>query len=371
MDRFLYATAHGQDPLVLAEEVATQLGMLPPEATLGFLYASDQLAGQLEQVVTRLSHLSPRVEWVGTLGIGLCASNLEFYDQPALVVMVTDIPRDHYRLLPLVESPDQIPEHLRAWCGERGFCFGLLHGDPTNPAVPEVIETLADTTTGFINGGLTSSNTMNWQLAGAVARGGVCGVLFGPEVAIATDHTQGCSPIGDKHEVTEARRNILMELDGRRALEVMKEEIGEVLSRDLTKIGGYIFLGLPIHGSDTGDYLVRNLLAIDTQQGYLAVGEYLDQQPQVMFCRRDGNTAREDMARMLGRLQQRLEGRPIRGGVYISCLGRGRHQFGEDAEELKAISAVLGEFPLVGFFANGELYNGRLYGYTGVLTLFL
>lgn len=39
--------------------------------------------------------------------------------------------------------------------------------------------------------------------------------------------------------------------------------------------------------------------------------------------------------------------------------------------ELKMISQALGDFPLVGFFANGELYNGRLYGYTGVLTLFL
>ena len=31
----------------------------------------------------------------------------------------------------------------------------------------------------------------------------------------------------------------------------------------------------------------------------------------------------------------------------------------------------LGDFPLVGFFANGEISNNRLYGYTGVLTLFL
>jgi small ligand-binding sensory domain FIST len=35
------------------------------------------------------------------------------------------------------------------------------------------------------------------------------------------------------------------------------------------------------------------------------------------------------------------------------------------------IHETLGEFPLVGFFANGEIFNQRLYGYTGVLTLFL
>lgn len=74
---------------------------------------------------------------------------------------------------------------------------------------------------------------------------------------------------------------------------------------------------------------------------------------------------------MLQRLKQRIGDNPIRGAIYVSCLGRGRHQFGDDSEELRLISETLGAFPLVGFFANGELYNGRLYGYTGVLTLFL
>jgi small ligand-binding sensory domain FIST len=31
----------------------------------------------------------------------------------------------------------------------------------------------------------------------------------------------------------------------------------------------------------------------------------------------------------------------------------------------------LGDFPLVGFYAGGEISNARLYGYTGVLVLFI
>ena len=50
---------------------------------------------------------------------------------------------------------------------------------------------------------------------------------------------------------------------------------------------------------------------------------------------------------------------------------RGPNQFGDDSDELKMITKELGEFPLVGFFANGEISNNRLYGYTGVLTVFL
>jgi small ligand-binding sensory domain FIST len=44
--------------------------------------------------------------------------------------------------------------------------------------------------------------------------------------------------------------------------------------------------------------------------------------------------------------------------------------FGPNSEELKTIRQELGEFPLVGFFASGEISHSRLYGFTGVLTLF-
>ncbi|MGH8743735.1 MAG: FIST C-terminal domain-containing protein [Burkholderiales bacterium] len=55
----------------------------------------------------------------------------------------------------------------------------------------------------------------------------------------------------------------------------------------------------------------------------------------------------------------------------MSCLGRGENMFGANSEELRLIQKTLGDFPLVGFFANGEISHNRLYGYTGVLTLFI
>jgi small ligand-binding sensory domain FIST len=35
------------------------------------------------------------------------------------------------------------------------------------------------------------------------------------------------------------------------------------------------------------------------------------------------------------------------------------------------IREVIGDVPVIGFFGNGEISNGRLYTYTGVLSLFL
>ncbi len=62
--------------------------------------------------------------------------------------------------------------------------------------------------------------------------------------------------------------------------------------------------------------------------------------------------------------------KPPRAGIYFSCVGRGPNLFGPHSEELSIIREVLGDFPLVGFFGNGEISHDRLYGYTGVLTLF-
>ena len=116
---------------------------------------------------------------------------------------------------------------------------------------------------------------------------------------------------------------------------------------------------------------MRNLTGIDPDQGLIAIGEYVNAGDSIMFCRRDHDSAVEDMRRMLGDLRKRAGNAPIRGGLYFSCCARGPNQFGDNSEELGLIADELGDFPLVGFFANGEISNNRLYGYTGVLTLFL
>ncbi|MEE8224028.1 MAG: FIST C-terminal domain-containing protein, partial [Alphaproteobacteria bacterium] len=61
---------------------------------------------------------------------------------------------------------------------------------------------------------------------------------------------------------------------------------------------------------------------------------------------------------------------PPRGALYYSCVARGPNLFGDGSVELGTVAEALGDVPLVGFFANGEICNNRLYGYTGVLTLF-
>ena len=132
---------------------------------------------------------------------------------------------------------------------------------------------------------------------------------------------------------------------------------------------GSIFAGLPVPGSDTGDYLVRNLMAIDPRRAGSRSAAEVAPGDQILFCRRDPDSARADLGRMLRQLKGRLPG-PPKAGIYVSCIARGAALFGEPGVETGLIRETLGDFPLIGFFANGEISRDRLYGHTGVLTVF-
>ena len=345
-----------------------------PDAALGLLYVTDPLAPKLDKLLVYLRKRTGVADWIGTVGGGICATAREIYDEPAASVMLAKLPEDSYRLLPA--GIDDLADSLAAnqnWIAERSARFCIVHGDPRYSHIAQVIESLAvELDPGFLVGGLSSAGNdyYQYQIAGRIHENGLSGVLLSSEIPVISGLTQGCAPLGNRHTITSCDRNIIAELDGRPALDVFSEDIGEVLSRDFSRVAGYVFAGLPVPGSDTGDYLVRNLVGIDPERKLLAIGDLVEREDPVMFCRRDGDTAREDMLRMLADLKKRANGM-IRGGVYYTCLGRGRNQFGGNSEELKLISEELGEFPLVGFFANGEISHNLLYGYTGVLTLFL
>ena len=371
---FKAACARGETWQSAIDQCLADLGTEPSSANLGLLYLTEALAPYLDNLVEYLRKETGITDWVGTVGSGICYSNLEIYEEPAAVIMLATLPADSYRLIPsgLEALADMLGKN-KNWIAEHSAHFCIVHGDPRNTHIAQLIESLsAELDPGFLVGGLSSAanEDLQFQVAGEIYEYGLSGVLFSSEIRVISAVTQGCTPLGQKHTISGCQGNIVAELDGRPALEVFKEDVGEVLAKDLSRVAGYIFAGLPVSGSDTGDYLVRNLIGIDPEQQLLAIGDNLEEDATIMFCKRDGDTAREDMIRMLQDLRKRTTGE-IRGGVYYSCLGRGRNQFGNNSEELKLIHEQLGDFPLVGFFANGEISHNRLYGYTGVLTLFL
>jgi hypothetical protein len=61
--------------------------------TLGWCYLSDYYAPAAEAILDELRPRSPGVAWVGTIGVGVAASGIEYIDEPALVLMVAPLLR--------------------------------------------------------------------------------------------------------------------------------------------------------------------------------------------------------------------------------------------------------------------------------------
>ena len=138
--------------------------------------------------------------------------------------------------------------------------------------------------------------------------------------------------------------------------------------------------------------MVRHIIVLDPVRHGVAIAHHVQAGMHVAFCKRDAASAKADLLRIATEIRDSLEpedqsaeeaalladtplsqphpGRRIAGAIYVSCTGRGGPHFGAPHAELQIIRRALGDVPLVGFFAAGEIAYRQVYGYTGVLTVF-
>lgn len=372
MQRTLFKVAHAtaNDWAHAVQACTESLGDLDPASNLGFLYISDHFTESVTSVVHYLRDRTGIQRWVGSVGIGICANGTGYFDQPALAIMVASFPDNSFCVFPAIsQDTRQLSGKHREWIAKTSPGFGVVHADPECAKVPQLIEELANETSAFLVGGLTTSRHAHHQVAGRLTGGGLSGVLFAPDVAVQTGLSQGCVPVGPSHLISDCIDNVLIGLDGRRALDVFKEDIGELLAKDLSRVAGYIQAALPLPGCDTGAYMVRSLIGVDPVHGWLGIGEQVQPGQRIIFVKRDPMSARKDLKDMLGKVKKRMA-TPARGGLYFSCISRGSGMFGNPNQEPTLLRQHLGDVPLIGLYCGGEISGGRLYGYTGVLALF-
>ncbi len=348
---------------------------VPVAYPLGFCYLTDYYAADAESILAALKAQLPGTEWVGTVGVGVCASGVEYFDQPALSLM----------LAPLSDAD------FRVFSGRqplgRGEVFeahtALVHAEGGTPDLQELLMEQADrTSTGYLFGGLAASRGRSLTIAGEVLSGGLCGVAFAPHVEVISRVTQGCQPVGPARRVVECQDNYLIALEGGSALACALDDLGlpaDVDHDELARMLAATLVGLSRGHDDTAhapgrfgsETLVRHILGVDPEAGVLAVAEALATDMELSFCARNPDAALADLARIAAELHGAAGERPVAGALYVSCSGRGGEHFGRANAELLAIRDAIGDVPLTGFFAGGEIARDRLYGYTGVLTLFL
>jgi small ligand-binding sensory domain FIST len=212
---------------------------------------------------------------------------------------------------------------------------------------------------------------------GEVAHGGLAALaLSGRAPVIGVG--QGCQPIGEPYVVTRGEGNLVRAIAGRPALEVLKDAIRTVpdFQRRASQAG--IFAGLAMDPAksplERGDFLVRNLAGVDRGSGAVAVAGDVRVGQTIQFQIRDAEAARADLEAMVARVRRALAGRRPAFGLYTNCARRGRALFGVPDHDVTLIRARLGDWPLAGFFGNGEFAPvgpaNFFHTYTGVLVVF-
>src|SRR5262249_31113203 len=174
-----------------------------------------------------------------------------------------------------------------------GGGFAVAHADPSAPDLPGLVADMsAKVDTGYIVGGVLSSRTQTVQIANEVLSGGLSGAVLGENVAVATRLTQGCTPFPGRWRVTEGQDNIVARLP---ALEVRLEAVGSEKTQ--------LLVGLPVPGSDTGDYTARNIVGVDPKAGLVAIGDLVEPGMEILFCKRDAAAAKKDLQSVLSSLK--------------------------------------------------------------------
>ena len=372
-----------------AAQLDAQAG--PAAPTLGFAYFTDYFAAQAPALLDALRQRWPGVAWVGGVGVGVMASGVEYFDEPALVLMLAALPREQFRVF----SGTQPLSGFDAFSA-------LVHADPATPELGELLHELSQrTTSGYLFGGLTASRNGMQQLADGAWQGGLSGVAFAEPVALLSRVTQGCQPIGPVRSVTAAEHNAVLTLDGEPALRCLLRDLGVTLDEPRTLVPRLrsTLAGLSeetetmlARGGQFGsDTQVRHLIGIDPARELVALADLVQPGMRLAFCGRDAQAARRDLVRICSEIREELEapvadrapattpgdaepapaGRRVAGALYVSCAGRGGPHFGAPSAEAQIVRHALGDVPLAGFFAGGEIARHHLYGYTGVLTVFL
>jgi small ligand-binding sensory domain FIST len=417
----LFPYAHATHPqwgmaanLVLAQ-LRAQMALhgYASNPTLALLYITDHYVAHAQEILEHLSAELPEItDWSGMVGVGIASNNVEYFDEPALAVMLLELPSDQYRVFSGVAPLGLTFEAHTA----------LVHADPRAADVAELIAELAQRTdSGYVFGGLSSSrgqavqfavaadgNVKGQGAASGVFSGGLSGVAFGSGVALVSRVTQGCLPVSRAHKVTAADRNVVLALDSEPALEVMLRELNVSLDqpREALQAVRATLVGMtePSAMADSAptvlrtgnfgsDVLVRHIIGLDPARAGVAVADVVTEGMGLAFCQRNMQAARADLMRICAEIREELEpqeqalelasalaqseaeaaphaARGIAGAIYVSCTGRGGAHFGAPSAELQIIRRALGDVPLVGFFAAGEIARQHLYGYTGVLTVF-
>lgn len=354
---------------------------------LGIFFVSEGFRDLEPQALSKfVTDILPYRVLLGCNASGVVSNRTEVELEPAVSMLAMHLPG--VKLFPFQLSADQT-----ASLGKGQDLLKLLDlypndnpkflclADPMTADVTKLLEAFNDGYRGQpVVGGLASGGVLgaaNWLcLNGRVHAEGAVGVAMTGDIEFETIVSQGCRPIGKPYVMTRAEGNVLYELAGRQALAVIRELIEGLSPKDRSLAEHSLSVGIAMTENreefKRGDFLIRNIMGFDPETGALMVGADLHVGQTLQFQLRDAETSDEDLKHMLEKTAG--QGEEPRGGLLVSCCGRGKNFYGQADHDAAAIQAARGPLPLGGFFANGEIGpigpKNYIHGYTSSLVIF-
>ncbi len=176
--------------------------------------------------------------------------------------------------------------------------------------------------------------------------------FYGDRIKIGYSSLGGWDPFGPERAVTKSRDNILYELDGQSALGLYKTYLGEHAQK--LPASGLLF-PLTVRVSDTDNWLVRTILAVNEKEGSLVFAGNIPQQAHARLMK-------ANFERLIDGAQGAAKN--IKDGqfkdpelaILISCVGRKMILKQRIEEEVEAVRETFGPKTfLTGFYSYGEI----------------
>src|SRR5918994_1114139 len=204
-----------------------------------------------------------------------------------------------------------------------------------------------------------------------VISGGVAYALLSGQAQASWAISHGLIPIGSARMVTRSQGNVIYEIDGKPAIEVLKEYLPEqalVEDRDWMRYALSLALCFraPSYMKDE-EYVVRGIPAVKMADGSITVQTEVKEGTSVWFSSRDKEKVATGLDRMARQIKEQIGGEKPKLVFQFDCATRGKMMFREH-EKLQLLSrfrqSVGPDVPWAGFYSFGELgpvaeYNNR------------
>jgi hypothetical protein len=191
---------------------------------------------------------------------------------------------------------------------------------------------------------------------------GVSYALLSGKVRASWAISHGMVPIGDERIVTRCQGNVIYEIDGKPATEVLKEYLPEhalIEDRDWMRyaISLALIFKAPSYIKDE-EYVVLGVPAVRMADGSIIVQTEVPVGTSVWFSSRDKEKIATRFDRMAQQIEEQLGGEKPKLVFQFECLTRGKSLFREQ-EKLQLLrrfrQSVGPDVPWAGFYTIGEI----------------